>query len=89
MVDYAISYAETEEEAEAFAKSTAWSINTIMGGSTVVGFAGNLKNKAKLAPANGNNSATIKAKFKERVPLRHQSEQKLVLPSLKRRLLLN
>ncbi len=77
LVDYAITYAETEEEAEQFAKSTAWSINTVIGGSTVVGFAGNLKNKAKLAPANGNNSASIKAKFKERVPLRHQSEQKL------------
>jgi hypothetical protein len=82
LVDHAISYASTEQEAVEFAETAVWTVETALAGATVIGVAGLIKDKpalsSKLAATKVNVSQTARAKFSQRQILRTESSQKIL-----------
>jgi hypothetical protein len=81
LVDHAISYASSEQEAAEFAETAVWAVEAALAGATVIGVAGLIKDKAavssKLQATKVNVSSSAKAKFTQKQQLREKSSQRI------------
>jgi hypothetical protein len=81
LVDHAISYASTDQEAAEFAKTAVWTVEMLLDGTAIIGVAGLIKDKAaitnKLRANKVNVAATAKAKFAKKQHLRAETSRKI------------
>jgi hypothetical protein len=83
LVDYAISYANDENEATEFAETAVWSVETALADAEIAGITALIKDRvavsSTLAATKVNVSATARAKFSHKQNLRAENSQKNLL----------